>query len=97
LEFLNSFVSVKSLYVSEMLGPFVVQVLQELTGERIMEVLPALHDLFLEGLQPSGFVQEALKPFLAARQGSNHPVVIQRWDRIPEVKTALDRLLSGPC
>jgi len=97
LEFLNSFVSVKSLYVSEMLGPFVVQVLQELTGERIMEVLPALHDLFLEGLQPSGFVQEALKPFVAARQGSNHPVVIQRWDRMPEVKTALDRLLSGPC
>jgi len=97
LEFLNSFVSVKSLYVSEMLGPFVAQVLQELTGERIVEVLPALHDLFLEGLQPSGFVQEALKPFLAARQGSNHPVVIQRWDRIPEVKTALDRLLNGPC
>jgi hypothetical protein len=80
-----------------MLGPFVVQVLQELTGERIVEVLPALNDLFLEGLQPSGFVQEALKPFVAARQSSNHPVVIQRWDRIPEVKTALDRLLSGPC
>jgi len=89
LKLFNSFVSVKSLYVSEMLGPFVAQVLQELAGERIMEVLPALHDLFLEGLQPSGSLQEALKPFLAARQGSNHPVVIQHWDRMPKVKTAL--------
>ncbi len=96
LELLNPFVSVKSLYVDERLGPSVAQVLQELAGERIMEVLPALHDLFLEGLQPSGSVQEALKPFVAARQCSNHPVVIQRWDRMPKVKTALDRLLSGP-
>jgi hypothetical protein len=96
LELLNPFVSVKSLYVDERLGPSVTHVLQELTGERVVEVLPALHDLFLEGLQPSGSVQEALKPFLAARQCSNHPVVIQRWDRMPKVKTALERWLSGP-
>jgi hypothetical protein len=96
LELLDPFFSVKSLYVDERLGPSVAHVLQELAGERVMEVLPALHDLFLEGLQPSGSVQEALKPFLAARQCSNHPVVIQRWDRMPKVKTGLERLLSGP-
>jgi hypothetical protein len=91
LELLNPFLSVKTLYVDERLGPSVAHLLQELAGERVMEILPALHDLFLEGLQPSGSVQalqEALKPFVAARQCSNHPVVIQRWERIPEAKTA---------
>jgi hypothetical protein len=95
LELLNPFVSVKSLYVDERLGPPVAHVLQELAGERVMEVLPALHDLFLEGLQPSGSVQEALKPFVAARQGSNHPVVIQRLERMPKAKTGLE-WLGGP-
>ncbi len=86
LELLNPFVSVKSLYVSKKLGPLLEPALQELAGERlgVMEVLPALHDLFLEGPQSSGSVQDAIKSFVAARQFSDHPVVIQRWERMLE-------------
>ena len=87
LELLNPFVSVKTLYVEEEIGPPFAHMLQELAGERVMEILPVLHDLFLEGLQPSGPVQEVLKSFVAARQCSNHPVVIQRWEPMLEPRT----------
>ena len=53
--------------------------LQELVGERVTEVLPALESLFLEDLQPSGPVQEAIGQFVAARQLLGHPVAVSRW------------------
>jgi len=81
LDLLNSFVSVKSLYVSEALRPLVNPALRELTGERVTEVLPVLQNLFLEGFQPSEPVLEAIEPFLAARQISDHPIVVQLWAR----------------
>jgi hypothetical protein len=73
------FTSVQSLYVSEDLVPFVAAALQELTGELVMEVLPALRNLSLEGLEPSGPVQEVIESFVAARQLSDYPVTIQDW------------------
>jgi len=82
LELFNPFVSVKTLYVSEMLGLVVASALGELVGESVAEVLPALHHLFfkLEGAPPSS-VLEAIRPFVAARQFSNHPMFIQPWER----------------
>jgi len=84
LELLSPFVSAKSLHVTEKLGPHIAAVLQELTEESVTEVLPALHDVCLEGLQPSGSLWQAMRPFVSARQSSDHPVVIQRWERILE-------------
>jgi len=54
--------------------------LRELAGERVTKVLPTLQNLFIEGLEPSGPIQEALGQFVAARQLSGLPVVIHRWD-----------------
>jgi len=76
LELLRPFVAVQNLYVSKDLVPFVAASLLELTEERTMEVLPALKNLFLEGFEPSGSVQEAMKPFVFSRQLSGYPVVI---------------------
>jgi hypothetical protein len=76
LELFHRFIAVRSLYVAKQFVPFVTAALQELTGERTMEVLPVLNSLFLEGLEPSGPMQEAIKPFVSARQLSDHPVVI---------------------
>jgi len=81
LELLHFFVAVQDLYVSEKLLPPVSATLQELTGERTMEVLPALRNLSLEGLQPFGPVEEAIKSFVASRELSDHPVVVQAWER----------------
>jgi hypothetical protein len=83
LELLIPFVSVKSLYVSELLGPRLACSLQELNGGRVTEILPALQNLFIEGLQPSGTELEGMKAFVATRQFSDHPVVLQRWERTP--------------
>jgi len=82
LELFQLFVAVQSLYVSEKLVLPVVAALQDLlTGGTAVEVLPALRNLSLEGLEPSGPVQEAIKSFVAARRLSDHPIAIQRWDR----------------
>jgi len=81
LELFRPFSGVRSLYVSETLEPLVVAALGELTGERIMEVLPALEHLSLDELEPSGSVQDATESFIAARQLSDRPVVVQRQKR----------------
>jgi hypothetical protein len=80
LQLLNIFVSVKSLYVSEELGPFIAFALEELTGERVTEVLPALDNLFFGGLETSGFVEETIESFVTMRQLSGHPVSLRRWE-----------------
>jgi hypothetical protein len=68
LELFRLLIAVQSLHVSERLVHRVAAALKGLTGEMAMEVLPALHTLWLEGLQPSGPVQDAIKPFATARQ-----------------------------
>jgi hypothetical protein len=76
LELFHPFIAVRDLYVSRQFAPFVAVALQELTEERTMEVLPMLNNLFLEGFEPSGPIQEAIKPFLSARQIFHHPIFI---------------------
>ena len=80
LNLLHPFSDVKNLYLSRRFLPRIAPALQELTGERTTEVLPALQSLFLEGFQPSGPVHEGIARFIFARQLINHPVVISVWD-----------------
>ncbi|KAH9985806.1 hypothetical protein BJV74DRAFT_846353 [Russula compacta] len=78
LELFHPFIAVQSLHVSMHIMPLIAPALQELTGARAIEVLPELRILSLEKCQPSRSVQEAIESFVAARQLSNHPVVIQQ-------------------
>ena len=82
LQLFIPFVSVKSLYVPQGLGPFFASALEKLPEERVTEILPALEDLFLEGYdsESSGLVQDAVKSFVSMRQLSGHPLVLQCWD-----------------
>jgi hypothetical protein len=80
LELFQLLIGVQSLFVSERFVHRVAAALKEVTGEMAMEVLPALNSLSLEGLQPSGPVQDAMKSFATARQSTNHPVAIQPWE-----------------
>ncbi|KAH9963620.1 hypothetical protein BC827DRAFT_1383141 [Russula dissimulans] len=81
LELLRPFIAVKDLYLSEGLALRVAPALQELVEESATDLLPALQSLFLEGLQSSGSVQEAIGQFVAVRQLSENPVIIQNWER----------------
>jgi hypothetical protein len=81
LELLRPFTSVKDLELSKDSVPFIAPALQELSGERVTEVLPALKNLFLEGPQPSGPVKEAIGKFTTARQLAGCPVNVHHRDR----------------
>jgi hypothetical protein len=76
LELLRPFTTVKSLSLSEEFTPRVVPALQELSGERIMDVLPALQSIFIPESLLSGPIKEALTHFLTVRQLSGHPVAV---------------------
>jgi hypothetical protein len=81
LEFFRLFNGVQSLSVSERWEPLVGAALRELTGGRTMEVLPSLQSLSLDELGPSGSARDAMEPFVAARQLSGRPIVVQRRKR----------------
>ncbi|KAH9960059.1 hypothetical protein BJV74DRAFT_916747 [Russula compacta] len=81
LELLHLFTAVKDLHVSEEVVPHVAAALQELVGERVTAVLPALQNLFIP---KQWLVTRFLRPvpagafeqFAAARQLSGHPVAV---------------------
>jgi hypothetical protein len=81
LDLFRYFIALQSLYVSAKLVVPISAALQELTEGRTMEVLPVLHGLFLEELEPSGPVPEGIQSFVAARQLSDHHVAVQKWNR----------------
>ena len=81
LELLHPFSSVTGLYISQEFAPRIGPVLQELAGEGVTEVLPALRTLFLEDLPPSGPVLETIGQFVAARKLAGHPVSVSPWER----------------
>jgi alkyl hydroperoxide reductase subunit AhpC len=72
LEIFRPFIAVQSLHVHD-LYEIIVPTLQELTGVRAMEVLPALRSLFVIDRDS---VRQAIEPFITARHLSNQPVTI---------------------
>ena len=79
LELFRPFMAVKNLYLSEKLASRIAPALQELVEGRTSDVLPALQNIFLKGLESPGSVQESIGKLVAARQASNHPIVISPW------------------
>jgi hypothetical protein len=65
LELLQPFATVKNLYIAEEFVRRVVPALEELAGSRTTVLLPTLRNIFLEGFQPSGPVQEGIGHFAA--------------------------------
>jgi len=80
LDLLHPFTSVQDLYLCEHSVPFIAPALQENSGERVTEMLPALQNLFLTGPIPSGPVEEAIGKTIAARKLSGFPVTVHHRD-----------------
>jgi len=76
LEVLRPFMAVRELHVSKSQGPLLMRALNDLTGQRSMEVLPKLSDLYLKGAQSVESLRETIGPFVAGRQLSGHPVAV---------------------
>ena len=81
LELLRPFTAVKNLYFSKEFTSRIAPVLEELVGERGVEIMPALQGLFLEDVNLAGRVREAIGRFVAARQLTGHPIAISNWDK----------------
>ena len=79
LELFRPFIAVRTLRISEKLQPLILPALQELTGERATEVLPALASLYLQKYKPS-ISDRTIESFIAARQHSDHPVTVHPWE-----------------
>jgi hypothetical protein len=89
LELLHPFTAAKNFYLSEQLALRIGPALQELVEGRTTEVLPDLQNIFLEGLKPSGLVQEGIGKFVAARQVASCPIAVSGWansgkDKVPD-------------
>jgi len=76
LDLLRPFTSVKNLALSRSSVALIAPALQELSGERVTEVLPSLENLHLQESLPSGPVKEAIGKFTAARQLSGCPITV---------------------
>ena len=79
LDFFRLFPAMENLYLPEGLAVCAAPALQELAGEGVMEVLPALQNLFIRNLESSAFIKEATGEFVAARELSGHPITAQSW------------------
>jgi hypothetical protein len=78
LEILQLFSSVRELYVTQAMWHVLAPGLKKHAGERTMDVLPLLRDLFLERLKPSESLPGTVGPFVAARKLAGHPVAVHR-------------------
>jgi len=86
LDLLRLFNTVKTLDLSKYVAPHVVQVLRGLPAERVMEVLPALGNVFISRLESSGHVKKAISEFADARQLSGRPVSIHWEGEVQKVR-----------
>ena len=78
LEALRPFAAVKKLeLIGEVLRRYIVPALKELVGDRTTQVLPALENIIVTGLElePQA-VQEGIRQFAAARQVIGHPITV---------------------
>jgi hypothetical protein len=81
LDIFHPFKAAKNLYVTQRFARFIALALQDLVGERVTCVLPALESIFLEGFYPLGPIGLSIRPFFVARQLIGHPVAVSRWER----------------
>jgi hypothetical protein len=81
LELFHSFTAVQAMYLPHSFLSPIVSALHRLSEESVMDILPALVDLYLEGYQATAPELQDIELFIAARQRSGHPVAVHHWTR----------------
>jgi hypothetical protein len=79
LELFHPFTAVKKLYMREEFTDPIAFALQELVGERVIEVLPVLQTLCFKELPAWKPVQKATRQFISARKLAGRPVAVHCW------------------
>jgi hypothetical protein len=86
VKLLRPFTAAKNLYLCEKFAPCIAPALRDLVEGRTIEVLPTLENIFVEGLESSGSVEEGIVQFVAAREVAGHPITISHWDSLKKEK-----------
>ena len=73
LAFLEPFIAVKDLHLSELVAPQIGRALEYLTAQRVTKVLPALRNFYIRSSEP---VRELFEQFVTLRELSGQPVAI---------------------
>jgi hypothetical protein len=79
LEILRPFTAVKNFYLCKTFAPRIAPALQVLVGARMLEVLPALQNVYLKGLQPGVPILPGLGKFVYTRRLSGHSTKVFSW------------------
>ena len=82
LDIVRFYTATEYMYLSQGVAVRVSSALQELAGTGVTEVLPVLRSIFVERLDATGPVQEAIGQFVATRQLlTGHSIDVQCWVR----------------
>ena len=94
---LRPFIAVKDLVLNKPAVLSVELALQGLIGQRVIDILPALQNIFLEDSQSPGPVPEGITEFIAARELAGRPVIVHHRAKVAMYNTpvALQRLING--
>ena len=79
LELIEPFTAVRTLYLSPETVRRIGPALQELVGERVMDVLPDLYTILIYDPVPSSADQRPIKRFVAARRLAGKHMVLSGW------------------
>ena len=83
VELLRYFSAVEDLYLSKgvsvCLAPTLKEFAEKFAADGVTEALPALKNLFIEELEPSGPLWDPLLMFCAMKHFSGHPVDVRPW------------------
>jgi hypothetical protein len=97
IELLRPFIATKDLLLDKELVLSVASALQELVGEQVTEILPALQSIILKDSQSSSPVPEGIGEFIAARELSGRPVVVHHGMRGSSGSTYFAGPVIGRC
>jgi hypothetical protein len=85
VELLRYFSAVEDLYLSKgvsvCLAPTLREFAENFAADGVTEALPALKNLSIEELEPSGPLWDPLLMFCAMKHFSGHPVDVHPWFR----------------
>ena len=79
VELLQPFSKVEKLCVAAEVVLDIARVLQRVTAEPDLELLPALRALLLENSREFTDAREVITPFMSARELSGHPIILRNW------------------
>jgi hypothetical protein len=87
LDLLRPFIALKNLYLDKEFAVRIASAMEEedldeedFDEDSITELWPSLQNIFVQGLQSSGHIEEGIRQFIVARRLNSHHIEVSTWD-----------------